>query len=349
MHHLFTLKVLFLSLLAGGIHAAIAADESQPETPAKLEMSKFDFSGYGTLTFNAPAGGLMSLSLDELSLFGSGHFNPMLNPFFETEFDNDTLLLEGGNPLSAGAPHVVLERLYNDSYLTNKLSLRIGKMLSPVGYWNLVHAAPLMLTTTRPDVTYYGFSEFSTGASLIYTGDKRLLPDMQVYMQPGGELRPRTQDLVVREYEHISGLHLNWPFGLEDKLGLSVQHAQIKDTAVQQTLTGFNYSKEFGFLAFDTETIYTHLSGTDISQPRVRDNEWGTYLQGAYELNESLKLIGRYEYFAERTAISASKNALLGVNYKTESPYVWKLEYIKQTGQVLDIQTGLYASVSRLF
>ncbi len=291
----------------------------------------------------------MNLSLDDLSLFGTGHFNQILNPFFETEYANDTLLLEGGNPLSASTPHLLLERLYNDSYLTNKLTLRIGKMLSPVGNWNLIHAAPLVLTTTRPDITYYGYSEFVTGASLIYTGDKRLLPDMQIYMQPGGELRPRTLDLVMHEYEHVSGLHLNWPFGLNDKLGLSLQHAQIKHSKTQQTLAGFNYSKEFGPLAFETEAIRTHISGTDVTQPRVRDNEWGTYLQGAYELDEHWKLIGRYEYFAERTAINASKNTLLGTTYKTDSPLVWKVEYIKQTGTLLDIPTGLYASLSRLF
>jgi len=355
MRYLSTLNVFLLSLLVGGIHTAAAAEESLQDAPVPLKMSEFSLSGYGSFTFNAPtaadapAGGPMNLSLDELSLFGSGHFNQILNPFFEVEIDNDTLLQQGGNPYSAGAPHVVLERLYNDSYFTNKLSLRIGKMLSPVGYWNLVHAAPLMLTTTRPDITYYGFSEFVTGASLLYSGDMRLLPDMQVYMQPGGELHPRTLDLVIREYEHISGLHLNWPSGLEDRLGLSIQHAQIKDTTVEQTLIGFNYSKEFDRLAFDSEGIHTHISGTDVSQPRVQDNEWGAYAQGAYTLRDYWKLVGRYEYFAERTSMTASRNALLGVNYKTESPYVWKLEYIKQYGNLLDIQTGLYASVSRMF
>jgi len=42
-------------------------------------------------------------------------------------------------------------------------------MLSPVGEWNEIHAAPLVLTTVRPAVTYQNFSEYLTGGSLLYS------------------------------------------------------------------------------------------------------------------------------------------------------------------------------------
>jgi hypothetical protein len=315
--------------------------------PAKSGLSEFSFSGYANVAVDAPSGGKIALSIDDLSLFTIGHINQALNPFIEAEIGGLTLLQQGGDPLSAGYPHFVLERLYNDSYLTNKFSLRIGKMLSPVGEWNLIHAAPLVMTSSRPMVTYRSFSEYTSGASIICSCSKGALPDIQIYMQPGGEIRPRTLDIVVREYEQISGFHLNWPLVLNDKLGLSFQHAQVKNSGEQQTLTGLNFNKEFGKLSFETEATHTHISGTNTL--RLRDNEWGTYLQGAYTLNENWNLIGRYEYFADRSYNRASENVLFGIAYKSATHSVWKLEYIEQFGQQLDIQTGLYGSFSTLF
>jgi len=348
MRHFSRLNALMLILLVGGNHAAIADEASQQETPAKLKLNDdFSFSGYANVAFNAPSGDKATLSIDDLSLFASGHINQTLNPFVEAELAGVTLIQQGGDPLSAGYPHIVLERLYNDSYLTNKLSLRVGKMLSPVGEWNLIHAAPLVWTSSRPMVTYHGFSEYTSGASLIYAGTRGKLPDMQFYVQPGGEIRPRTLDLVVREYEHVSGLHLNWPSGLNDKLGLSIQHAQIVGTDEKQTLTGFNITKELGPLELETETIHTHISG---SNPlRVRDNEWGSYLQGSYALNEFCNLNVRFEHFSARAYSRTSENAVLGVAYKSAPSTLWKLEYVNQYGQLLDIQTGLYASFAKLF
>lgn len=354
MRHFSTLNMVLLSLLAGGMHTAAAGEASPQETPVKLKMSgDFNFSGFTNVTLNAPAGDKITLSIDDLGFFASGHINKALNPFIEVELAGVNLLQQGGDPLSAGYPHILLERLFNDSSLTNSLSLRLGKMLSPVGEWNLIHVPPLVATTTRPMTSYYGFSEFTTGASLIYADNKGVLPDMQLYVQPGNEFRPRPLDIVVREYDHIAGFHLNRSFGLNDKLGFSFQHAHIKDTDEQQNLTGFNASKEFGPLALETETIHTHLSGANDRNPRVRDTEWGTYVQGTYTLNERWSLTGRYEHYLDRNSDTVSKNALFGTAYKSSvlSSSLWKLEYIQQSGPQLDnqIQTGLFASMSNFF
>jgi hypothetical protein len=334
MRHFYTLCLLSCLLVA----SAFAEEESAQS------VDSFSFSGYANVTVDAPAGGKIALGIDDLSLFASGQINQGLNPFIEAEIGGLTLVQQGANQAKA---HLMLERMYNDSYLSNKLTLRLGKMLSPVGEWNLIHAAPLVMTMTRPMVTYHGFSEYASGASLLYSGTKGALPDVQLYVQPGNEIHPRTPDVVVRAYEQVSGLHLNWPMALNDKLGFSVQRAKVKNTGEQQTLTGFNFNKEFGNLSIDSETIYTDISGAN--PLRERDNEWGSYLQGAYTLSEGWNLIGRYEYFASRMRRSASENALLGLAYKSESHAVWKFEYVRSYGQELDIQTGLYASYSKLF
>jgi hypothetical protein len=343
----FILLSKYASLLCLLIASLSAAADEKEQLTQVASPDKFSFSGYANITVDAPSSNKITLNADDLSLFASGHLNQILNPFAEAEIGGITLLQQGGDPLSGGAPNFILERLYNDSYLSNKLSLRIGKMLSPVGEWNLIHAAPLVMTTTRPMVTYHGFSEYSSGASLIYSDAKGVLPDIQIYVQPGNEIRPRSPNTVVREYVHVAGFHLNWPLILNDKLGISLQHSQIKNTDERQTLLGFNLNKEFGPIEIEMETIHTHISG--VNPLRVRDNEWGSYLQGSYSLGERLNLIGRYEYFAARTYLTASENSLLGISYKSATRSVWKLEYVEQHGQQLNIHTGFYGSFSKLF
>ncbi len=345
MRHLLTLNVLLLSLLTSGIQAAVAEEEPQQVQP--VNPGNFNYSGYAEVIAAIPSAGKAKLVVDDVSLFITGHINKWLNPFLESELSNITVLQEGGRLLSNNSGIVDLERLYNDSYLTDSLSLRAGKMLTPFGEWNLIHAAPLVWTTTRPMTTYRGFNQFTSGISINYTDTKSALPEIQFYMQPDGEILPKNKSLVVREYVHVAGFHLNWTGGLDDKLGLSFQHSQVEHTGEQQTLTGFNFNKEFGHLALEMEGFHAHISGINVS--RVRDNERGAYLQGAYALNENWNLLGRYEYFADRGYNTASEHSLLGISYKSASSKVWKFEYVKQYGQKLNLSTGLFASFSTFF
>ena len=289
--------------------------------------------------------------MDDLGLFGNANINRWVNPFFEVEYAGITLLQQGDTPLTNNnpPPQFLTERIYNDSLLSSSFTLRLGKMLSPVGEWNQIHVPPLVWTTIRPMVTYYGFSQFTSGISILYANAKDNLPDIQVYFQPAGELFPIPLSQVNRLYENVSGFHLNWPFGLEEKVGVSVQHAQVKDINEQQTLLGLNITKDIGRFELESEAFQTNISGSNST--RLRDTEWGAYLQGTFEVNELLHLVGRYEDYVDRNSSLYSSNALVGVAYKSslDSHLVLKLEYVKQDGQILDIQSGIYGSVSGLF
>ncbi len=61
---------------------------------------------------------------------------------------------------------IELERLYADVYLAPAATLRLGKFLTPIGRWNLIHADPLMWTTSRPLVTFQPFATDTTGGML---------------------------------------------------------------------------------------------------------------------------------------------------------------------------------------
>jgi len=98
-------------------------------------------SGYTNIEaidrFGTPA----KLDLDDLSLFAGGHISQWVNPFMEAELSGHTLIQQGGGRENGD---VVVERFYNDAMLSEHDTLRVGKILTPLGDWNLVHAAPLI-------------------------------------------------------------------------------------------------------------------------------------------------------------------------------------------------------------
>ncbi|GBG14657.1 uncharacterized protein NMK_2256 [Novimethylophilus kurashikiensis] len=333
-----------LVLVAGLTPAAWADDYHLGQG---YNVGNFNIAGYASVVADAPTHGTSKLMIDDLSLFITGRFNRYFNPFFEGELTEDALWQEGGSLFSDSKPRLVLERLYNDSYLTDYLSVRLGKMLTPIGEWNTIHAAPLVWTTTRPMTTYRGFNEYTSGIAVNYDAQDAKLPEVQLYWQPDGEMIPKPQRLIVREYVHAYGVHANWSLGLTDKIGLSIEHADVNASDESQTLYGLNARKTWGKFQLETEAHYTDLSGGNPS--RARSNERGAYVLAAYSPTAQWSVMGRYEYFADREAASSSRNALVGVAYRPDPAMVWKLECVKNYGAVLDIETGVFASFSVLF
>lgn len=61
-----------------------------------------------------------------------------------------------------------LERLYAQWRPNDRFRVRVGKMLTPIGIWNSIHAAPLVWTTSRPIATEQFFDTGLTGAEATW-------------------------------------------------------------------------------------------------------------------------------------------------------------------------------------
>jgi len=322
-----------------------------------LWLSDVHVSGYVTLEGKIPENGTSEFIIDDLSLFINGRFNRFFNPFFEAEIASIPIAVEGHNLFSGTDTKVVLERLYNDSHLTDNLTLRLGKSLTPIGEWNSVHAGPLVPTTTRPLTTRCSFSEFVSGVSLIYAPQKEGLPTVNAYWQPKGELAHDPDILDNRQFHDIKGVNLAWEWGFSNKFGLSFQQADsgtlTSGTPGQgasdehQYLLGINIHLVKG--RFDFQSEFTHIWLDNELAVRVNTQETGIYAQGLYNLNDKWATFARYEYFKDRDFEESSRNAVFGIKYSPTPPLVWKLEYVKQWGQELNISSGVAASLAVLF
>lgn len=311
----------------------------------------FYLSGYGNIEvvdrFDVPS----RLDLDDLSLFAGGRVNRWINPFMEVELSKHTLIREGG-----GAVHgdVIVERFYSDALLSESDTLRIGKMLTPLGDWNLVHAAPLQPIITRPYTTALGFDAYTSGVNWLHDPENGVTPDFQVYGESGNEFFKRPVSQAPRNFNGVFGAHINKPFGLIDKAGASFQHGQIDETGETYSLYGINANQTFGKLRLESEAITAHFSGVVLpgASPRLHSDESGIFGLADYSVTTKWHAILEGEYYQDHEVIAPSRSMSINVAYRPSAPMVWKLEYIHQAGvsaSFAPIHTGWKTSFSTLF
>lgn len=330
-----------------------------------LDVGPVNLAGYSSLVMAVPDQGRKAVALEDLSLYASAHLGSLINPFAEAELTGVNLGRWGrGSGAGGGASglpqdrdgYVVLERLYNDTYLPGGFTLRLGKMLAPVGEWNQIHAAPLVLSTVRPAATNRNFSEYATGLSLLYSDAQAELPDVQVYWQPMEEFSARPDSIVDDHYRLVEGVHISLPLTLLDKIGLSLQR-NIDAKGVEQHLYGADFHYTLGRLTLRTEWNYSTLSTpaalrTQASPPT---SEWGGFVAPSYALDDHWSVYSWYEIYAGRAAAANTTNAanaqdvLMGVAYRPHPAMVVKIEYVQNVGGPPVNPTGLFASWSVLF
>jgi hypothetical protein len=311
-----------------------------------LPLGDYLFSGYVNIVTEVPRSGPWEVDLDDVSLFFAGRVNRWFNPFVEAEISSLTIAEERNG--SGEKAHFVRERIYDDVHIDDDNTLRVGKILAPVGEWNLVHAAPLVPITTQPLTTTRGFANYSSGLSWIHeTPSASMLPNWQVYAQAGREWLPRPQSVADRQYRNVFGGHLDWNLGLNERFGLSAQHGEMINSGETYTLFGANVQKKFGRIMIGSEATTADWSGS--SAPRSHDVERGIYVLADYSVTQTWHAIVEGEYFQDHQVADTSRNLLVGVAYRPRPAVVWKAEYVQQMGVSSAIPTGLQASFAVLF
>ena len=332
---------IFVSLLT-----RVAKADSEYELGHGYNVGAFNFAGYGEVALAVPDEGNQTVALEDFSLFVTGHVNRFFNPFVEAELTHLDFIHSGPSAADRGDGSFVLERLYNDAELTDSLTLRLGKMLTPVGAWNEIHAAPLVLTTMRPAVTYRNFSEYLTGASLIYSDPDGDVPGLQIYWQPDREFSERPSSMTFDQYKMVEGLHLTLPLSLLDQVGFSFQRS--RDTGnVTQSLFGLDFKYTVDKLTLQGEATYSFLG--DGPSPHPHRDEVGAYLAASYSLDEKWSVYSWYEEFSSRDYTATSQDLLVGFAFHPLPAMSIKIEYLQNVGGPPVNPTGLFASWSILF
>ncbi|MDB5972546.1 MAG: hypothetical protein JWQ90_4996 [Hydrocarboniphaga sp.] len=307
----------------------------------RLGDSGFALGGYATASAAEPAEPDSNLLLQSLSGFLWWDNGGRWHAFSELEAEN--LFAADEDTLTTRRAELELERLYVDYTATDLFKFRVGKFLTPVGRWNLIHASPLVWTTSRPLITEKTFPTNATGAmvygSLPWTEDG---VEYSLYYSPGEEL---ARDPDIDTFREALGAHLSFAPLPHLHAGLSYANFEQRNTPDEhRNLYGIDAVWAWHRFELSGEFHYRVNNGNESDS-----NERGLYLQAVAPLSERLYAVARYETFRRSDAERDINIYLGGLNYKLRPALVFKAEYSRATDNDLNVRDGLLGSIAVLF
>ena len=145
--------------------SAVGALSYTPGRGFRFGDTGLTLGGYSNLTLLRDEGKPARLSLEDLSLFVIYEPIQRLRFFSELEYA-DIFDVDDQGHVESREESASVERMYLDVEVSDAVNLRGGIFLTPVGRWNMIHAAPLVWTTSRPLTTERAFDPNVTGVML---------------------------------------------------------------------------------------------------------------------------------------------------------------------------------------
>ncbi len=215
-----------------------------------------NLGGYATASYEDPPEAPQRLAIDNLSLFIWWEGDNRWKFFSELEYENALYSRSSDRTdMRQENGYLSLERLYVDYALTDATEIRAGKFLTPIGYWNLVHATPLVWTTSRPMVTTLAFPTNMTGVMVTQT-----LPnigngiDYSIYGSGGNDLHPNPD---LDTFSSAIGAHVDVPMVSGGQFGFSAaDFEQNRTRPERKQLVGVDFEWSHDRYEISAETIY---------------------------------------------------------------------------------------------
>ncbi len=274
--------------------------------------------------------------LDDLSMFLTYEMTADLSMFVEAELEDSLFLDEDG--LEIGSQLFSLERFYLEYEPNQYLRLRAGKLLTPVGIWNQIHAAPLVWTSSRPLTTELFYDTGTTGVQADtrwHSGrlDFALSAFGQATEQLDETHGPQRQGQAFGTRMQIGGEE-RWYFGT------SYLHFKDRSEGRWETTVGSDFLLITDRWEFSSEFAFNRPDGAAAAT-------WGAYAQAVFNAGHGFHPVLRYEY-VDMDGISGSP-LVFGVAYRGSGGSVWKLEGRVGAEDLGTGGNGILASWAKLY
>ncbi len=341
-----------------GVHAETERWEHAPyELGQGLQFPQQDLNvgGYLSLRYRDIENVPSSLSIKDLSLFLSKGFGARWSVFSEMEIGEAVSISR--NRIDTADAEFELERLYADYRASQGLTLRLGKFLTPVGRWNLIHADPLVWTVSRPLTTAVGFARQAAGVMVygavplgpngleysVFLDNTRTIDSGQQEESAYEHFNPAIDD-VNGAFDRAAGALVVYHL-LEGRLGLGLSYVrfQMHDLAEDKQLLGFDLFWKSRLVEVTGEAIYRDSRGDE------EPNEHGGFLQAAIPLPHQFNLIGRAERYAAAIQEQTATMYSTGLTYRPRTALSFKLEYRDGKYNELIAPSGWLGSIAVLF
>ncbi len=346
------ISVLFAALLGlGGTGPAGAAPYALGHG-YPLPWLGLTAGGYVSIRASKLESDKARISVPDLSLFLRSDVSPRWHFFSEMELGNALTWTRDG--LSTSDADLDVERLYLDHNLSSKLTLRLGKFLTPIGRWNLIHADPLVWSVSRPLTTATAFSRHAAGLELsgswplgqsaldyrLFADDTALLDRSQrnerVFVDTPYQPNPRNA------FDHGGGLRLRYlTFDEALQVGFSAARFRLKDRPGMRELIGADLLYTRAGFEVTGETIYRRSEGAG-------GDEWGGFAQLVAPLGHHFFGVVCQERYKVEGYPRPTNSARFGVTYRPTPPLSFKLELRQAWGEERLAPDGWLFSVAVL-
>ena len=330
-------SVALLLMLCKAVHADEVANTS--------DENGFSLGGYSSAGITIPREGETTAAISEISLLLAWENDSRFKFFSEIELE-DPLTWDDHNKLNTKESYVNIERLYLDYNYSEKINFRAGRFLTPAGRWNLLHAAPLVWTSTRPLATSRLFP-ISTNGVMAF-GAVPLKDSAFEYTIFVEALKDQIDDDDEIKFEHVNGARFT--FGQDLNFGLNLLSFTEKTASnPRYRMLGLDFLTHYQ----DIEILGEAFQRWDSNN---KDGGSGAYLQTAIPLSrlnnwsalQNWYGIARLEIF-ERPDEGRQERWLLGTTWRIKPTQLLKLEFTGGSGDQPESPRGFLASFAVLF
>ncbi|MBI5461835.1 MAG: hypothetical protein HY941_06590 [Gammaproteobacteria bacterium] len=361
------LRLVSIGVLLAQFHAPQAWSENGDRwTHAPYELGQglnfpqigVNVGGYLSLRYRDVEDAPSTLSLKDLSLLLSADVSDRVNLFTEAEIGEAVSVARHG--IDSKNAEFEFERLYADYRARQHVTLRVGKFLTPVGRWNLIHADPLVWTVSRPLTTSVSFARQAAGA-MVYgsvplgdtLNDNGL--DYSVFVDDTDLLdRDQQEELAYEDanpgitavgaFEHAAGAHVTYHL-LDDRMNLGASYLRYRmaDLHEDKDLLGVDFFWNLSRIELSSEWVYRNSRGG------AEPDERGGFVQAAVPVAGHMYAIGRYEHYTTAVQPERVEVETLGLTYRPHRAISAKLEYRDGDHNRLVAPSGWLASIAVLF
>ena len=256
--------------------------------------------------------------LDDVALLAYGKLSDNFSYLIELEA-TQFWVRNFGNDTTQKNMHFHIERAWLSYKYNDYLNLKMGKFITPIGYWNLTPITVLKDTTSNPKYASEIYPKFTTGV-MAYG----YLPfddsiTYNLFLQKNKDLDPNYNNIETDEY-----------YGIEVKkhfenmtLGINMGEYEVSEEHIQYFGASLKYQKS----KIQILGEYSQLTYNPLNNANEKHTKYAYYLQGRYKINRKHFVIGRYEKFKDLFHGIDEEIKLIGYNYRPTYPVSIKCEY----------------------
>lgn len=200
------------------------------------------------------------------------------------------------------------ERMYLNYFYSDMFNFRLGKFITPIGYWNLEPINVLRDTSSNPLYSEKMFPKFVTGVETYGYLDEDEQIQYHFFLQSTDDI---DKNYINIQNDFFLGASLGYEVSDEIEVGNSVGYYETYERKDVSFVEANAKYENYPFLV-QTEWAYTNVQNNVLHSNAY---QIGGYLQGMYNLNPKNALVSRYEYFKDTQKNVMSKNHIYVIGY----------------------------------